>query len=238
VIKTKNAKSVQKPKGISNTTQQHLKIAEIKDNTIVLKDGSVRSVLKVTPVNFDLKSEDEQNSIIYGYQSFLNIIEFPIQILIRSKKLDIDMYLDSIVQVAEKQENPLLKDQTYDYIDFIKKLVDLADIMKKEFYVVIPSDSFNATKALSPFKALLSAINPRDTKSDDAQRLREYESLKKGLEHRTQTVQTGLENSGLSYKRLNTTELIELFYESYNPETSQIQKIPDNISDIDINTPQ
>ena len=161
MFKTKNAKSVQKSKGIAAPTQQHLKIAEIRDNTLILKDGSVRSVIKVTPVNFDLKSEDEQNSIIYGFQSFLNILEFPIQILVRSKKLDIDMYLEKVISVAEKQENPLLRDQTYDYIDFIKKLVELADIMKKEFYVIIPNDSFIATKALSPFKKILEALNPR-----------------------------------------------------------------------------
>lgn len=235
MIKTKNAKSVKKSTGITATTQQHLKIREIQDNTIVLKDGSVRSVLRIEPVNFDLKSDQEQNSIIYGYQSFLNTLEFPVQILVRSKKLDIDMYLEKMVAQAENQKNPLLKDQTYDYIDFIKQLVDLADIMKKEFYVVVPNDSFIATKALSPIKAIFEAFKSKDTKADYERRKRDYSSLKKGLEHRTQMVQTGLENAGLIQKRLSTTELIALFYESYNPETSQLQKIP-RIEDTDIDT--
>src|SRR3972149_8127004 len=161
MFKTKNAQSVQKPKGITATTQSHLKIAEIKENTLILKDGSVRSVLKVDPVNFDLKSEEEQNAIIYGYQGFLNIIEFPVQTMVRSKKLDIDFYLSKMLKVAEAQENRLLKDQTYDYIDFIKKLVELADIMSKAFYVIIPNDSFIATQALSPLKKLWEAIMPK-----------------------------------------------------------------------------
>ena len=105
--------------------------------------------------------------------------------------------------------------------------------MKQEFYVIIPNDSFVATKALSPFKKLLEAFNPKDTKASHTQRGREYDSLKKGLERRTQTVQTGLENAGVSSKRLNTTELIALFYESYNPETAQIQKMP-QLEEIDI----
>jgi len=225
-MKTKNNSGVRKPKGIMASTQQHIKIAEIRDNTMILKDGSVRGILQVNAVNFDLKSEDEQNALIYSYQGFLNTLEFPVQILVRSRKLDVDVYLEKILLLAENQQNELLKDQTYDYIDYIKRLIEMADIMKKTFYAIVPNNSFVATKAISPITKLFHAFNPKDTKSEFQKRSKEFESLKKGLDHRTQVVQNALENIGLSCEQLDTAEIIELFYESYNPETSELQKMP------------
>ena len=130
------AKSVQQKKGsIQQSTQLYLNIAEIRDNVFVLKNGWMRSILQVSSINFNLKSEQEQNAIIYAYQGFLNTIDFPIQILVRSRKLDIDAYLDSLNEKREKQTNMLLQRQTFEYIEYIKKLVEYADIMEKNFYV-------------------------------------------------------------------------------------------------------
>jgi hypothetical protein len=89
-------------------------------------------------VNFNLKSEDEQKSIISAYQGFLNLLDFPIQIYIRSKKIDIDNYVESVDKLAEKQENQLLQNQTYEYTAYVRKLVEYANIMEKQFYVIVP----------------------------------------------------------------------------------------------------
>ena len=130
----------------SSSTQIHLNIAEIKDDLLILKNGGLRAILSTSSINFNLKSEPEQNSIIYSYQSFLNTLEFPIQILVRSKKLDIDDYLEKLRNKAEKQTNPLLQSQTYEYVEYIHGLIEYADIMTKEFYVVVPYDPFRAQK--------------------------------------------------------------------------------------------
>ncbi|MEA3304551.1 MAG: hypothetical protein U9Q15_02225, partial [Patescibacteria group bacterium] len=119
------------------STQMYLKIAEIRDNVVVMKDGSMRAVLKTSSVNFDLKSKEEQESIIYGYQQFLNSLEFPVQFLIKSRKLNIEEYLDMLRGKAQEQKNELIRKQTYEYIEYIARLVDIADIMRKDFYVIV-----------------------------------------------------------------------------------------------------
>jgi len=154
---------VKNKKQIAASCQQHIKIAEIQDNTMTLKDGGIRSILKISPVNFDLKSEDEQNGIIYSYQEFLNTLEFPIQIVIKSKKLDIDGYLEKMNKIYTDQTSDLLKTLTSNYIEYIAKLVEIADIMQKEFYIVIPADPKKKKKGFNPFQKFLKALNPMDT---------------------------------------------------------------------------
>jgi len=128
------------------STQMYMRIAEIHDDVVVLKNGGIRAILKATSINFNLKSEQEQNALIAGYQAFLNTLDFPVQIVIRSKKMDIDLYIEKLRKLAETQTNPLLKQQTFEYADFIQKLVEYADIMSKEFYVVVPYNPFRAEK--------------------------------------------------------------------------------------------
>jgi hypothetical protein len=106
-----------------------------------MKDDSSRIILKCSSINFLLKSNEEQDAIIISFQRFLNTLKFPIQILIRSKKLDIDSYLQNLKNKALKQENPLLQNQTYEYIEYLKKLIEVAQIMKKEFYIIVPFDN-------------------------------------------------------------------------------------------------
>lgn len=205
-------------------TQSFLKIAEIRDNTLVLKNGGLRGVLKVSSINFNLKSEDEQNAIIYSYQGFLNTIEFPLQIVIRSKKLDIDDYLEGLRDVGEKQSNPLLQKQTFEYAEYIAKLVEYADIMEKEFYVVVPQDPFRAQK-LNMFQKFFQNMNPKDNYTELKKRRQEFAELKKKLSSRVNTVKVGLENCGLQVEEMETRQLVELFYESYNPTAARYQKL-------------
>lgn len=205
-------------------TQIYMPISEIKESTVVLKNGGIRAILQTSSVNFNLKSEQEQNSIIYGFQNFLNSIDFPVQIVIRSKKLDIDNYLDNLNEITQKQENPLLKKQSLEYIEYIKKLVEYADIMEKNFFVIVPYDPLRA-KDPSMWKIFWQGIHPGDTLESIRQRHKEFDNLKKGLENRVNLVKAGLENCNLRVERLDTKALVELFFQIYNPDTARNQKL-------------
>lgn len=208
------------------STQIHLRIGEIRDDVLVLKNGGVRAIIKTSSTNFNLKSEQEQNAIIAGYQSFLNSLEFPIQIVVRSKKLDIDDYIEQIKDLGDKQENRLLQEQTYEYGEYIKKLIEYADIMEKQFYVIVPYDP-GRTLNISRFQAFLKRLSPKDTYGDVKKRHKEFNNLKKSLAQRVNTVRAGLENCGLQTEELSTQKIIELFYNIYNPTISQSTKIKD-----------
>jgi len=227
--KTKsNDKAVKQAKkgAAGSSSQLFMKIAEIRDDTVVLKNGAIRGILKVSSINFNLKSEDEQNAIIYSYQGFINSLEFPIQIVIRSKRLDIDNYMDSLNELGEKQTNDLLQRQTYEYIDYIQRLVEYADIMEKEFFVIIPYDPFRSVKP-NMLQRFFQNLSPKDTFAELSKRNKEFVQLKKNLNQRLSVVKSGLQNTGLQVEQLNTKQLIELFYEIYNPLTSRTQKFED-----------
>jgi len=208
------------------STQLYLNIGEIKDNVVVLKNGGLRAILQTSSVNFNLKSEDEQNSIIYSYQNFLNSLDFPIQIVIQSRKLDIDKYVETVRETAAKHENPLLKQQTLEYAEYIQKLIEFADIMEKDFYVVVPYDPYRSQK-LNPVEKFMQSISAADSLDNIKRRHREFDELNKHLNERINMVKTGLEGCNLRVAQLTTPQLIELFYRIYNPETSRNQKIED-----------
>ena len=216
-------------KSIKESTQLYLKIAEIHDDTVVLKNGGLRSVLKSSSINLNLKSEAEQNAVIYSYQNFLNSLEFPIQIVIRSKKLDLDHYIEKLKKIGVAQTNPLLQKQTFEYIEYISRLVDYADIMEKEFYVVIPQDPLGQ-ESKSFYRTFMDYMFPEDTVAKVKSRQKTFAELKKRLKERTNTVRAGLESCNLRVQELNTQELIELFYETYNPNTSRAQKLKEEES--------
>jgi len=224
--KTKDTVKNRAAQKMSSATQRFLPIAEIHNNTVVLKNGGLRAILQATSVNFNLKSEEEQNSLIYGYQSFLNSLEFPIQILVRSKKLDIDNYLDHLKKIQEKQENELLRQQTAEYQEYIEKLVEYADIMEKKFYVIIPVDSPTGTK-ISFIDNFLSHVFPDDSVSKLRSRQKNFKDLRKKLTQRVNQVEQALLSLNIRTKELDTKQLIKLFYQSYNPITSRQEKITD-----------
>lgn len=223
---TKEKTVHQKKSSPAASTQKFLTIAEIRDGTLVLKNGGVRSILKTSSVNFNLKSSDEQNALIYAYQGFLNTLKFPVQIVVRSRKLDIDLYIEKLVRIAKAQENPLMKKQTTEYIEYIKKLVEYADIMEKNFYVIVPLDPPRA-QDLSMFQKFVRAITPQDSLEAIRQRHKEFENLRKKLSSRVSTAKAGLEGCGLQVEELSTNEIIELFYQIYNPGISRHQKLQD-----------
>jgi type IV secretory pathway VirB4 component len=208
---------------VSASTQQYLDIAEIKDNTVVMKDGTLRAVLLVSSINFALKSEDEQNAVISSYVRFLNNLNFSMQIVIQSRELDIDNYLEYLKDKEKEQTNKLLKLQTADYIQYIKELTSLGRIMSKRFLVTVPYDPLT-DKRKGFFSSLKEALRPATVIKLKEKTFDRYQEM---LGRRLESVIGGLESMGVSVARLDTQSLIELYYKTYNPETSKNQQLTD-----------
>ncbi len=208
---------------VSVSTQQYLDIAEIKDDTVVMKDGTLRAVLMVSSINFALKSEEEQNAVIGSYVRFLNNISFTLQIVIQSRELEIDNYLAYLQEKEKEQTNKLLKLQTADYIEYIKELTSLGRIMSKRFFVVVPYDPLT-DKRKGFFSLMKDALRPATIIKLKEKTFSRYQEM---LERRLESVMGGLESMGVSAARLDTQSLIELYYKTYNPETSKNQQLAD-----------
>lgn len=204
------------------STQENIPIAGVKDGIVILRNGQYRMIFEVSAVNFSLKSEDEQNSLVLQYQSFLNSIHFPIEITIRSKKLDLAPYINKIKQLNEKQTNELLKIQTTDYIDFVGQLINLANIMKKTFYVSLGYQPLTVGQG-----TVLDKLFNRKKTSVGSLKIsdEEFNHNAKELRTRGQNVAQGLGSMGLHCKQLNTEEVIELFYGIYNPEVAGKERL-------------
>ncbi|MBU1202853.1 hypothetical protein KKH39_02315 [Patescibacteria group bacterium] len=206
-----------------NSTQKFLDIAEIRDDLVVLNDGSVRGVLLVSSINFDLKSEDEQKAIVGGYINFLNSLDYPLQIIIQSRPLNIDDYLERLKKVEREQTNELLRMQTADYRGFVGELLTLERIMSKKFYVIVPYSS--ATDKKRSFFSRLSAVfSAAKVVSLSRKRFEEFAAQ---LNKRCDFIGGGLSSMGLRSQRLSTQALIELYYNSYNPDLFQREKLED-----------
>lgn len=203
------------------STQRYLDISEIRQDCIVLKDGTLRAVLLVSSINFSLKSEEEQKAVIAAYVQFLNTIEYPIQIVVQSRKLNITPYLEDLKARQREQTNELLKAQMADYIDFIKELVELGEIMSKKFFVVVPYNPMGDKKR--GFFARLSDV----LSAGMVIRLKRerFEKYREQLFKRVDNVISALSSMGLKAVPLDTQSLIELFYNIYNPVESENQKL-------------
>lgn len=208
---------------IGVATQQYLDIAEVKENTVVMKDGTLRAVLLVSSINFALKSEDEQNAVIDSYVRFLNNLSFTLQIVIQSRELNIESYLEYLRSKEKEQTNKLLKVQTADYIEYIKELTSLGKIMNKRFLVIIPYNPLT-DKRKNFFSLISEALKPATIIKLKEKTFRSYQEM---LDRRVDSVAGGLESMGVSVARLDTQSLIELYYKTYNPETSKNQELVD-----------
>ena len=203
------------------STQQFLEIDQIKEGTVILKNGALRGVLMVSSQNFALKSEEEQNATIYQFQNFLNSLDFSIQVFIQSRKINITGYLEKLREMEEKQKNELLKIQTREYQEFIKSLVDVGSIMTKTFYTIIPFVPFELAKVETYKKLLAKPTNKKPLTEEEFHRYRSQ------LWQRMEFVALGLKRCGLRAVPLTTRELIELFWGVYHPEESEIGYFPE-----------
>jgi len=208
---------------INITTQQYLDIAEIKEDVVIMKDGTLRAILLVSSINFALKSEEEQNAIVSAYVSFLNNIDSPLQIVIQSRELNIDSYLSNLKEKEKEQTNELLKMQTGEYIQYINELISMSKIMNKRFYIVV---SYNplSDKQKNFFTRLLDVFKPAILIKVKEER---FLQRKDRMMHRLDNIVNGLGSIGLNSVMLDTQSLIELYYNTYNPSTSLREKLVD-----------
>lgn len=206
---------------INTSTQQYLDIAEVRDSVVVMKDGTLRGVLLVSSINFALKSEDEQNALVQSYVGFLNSLDFPLQIVIQSRRLDIDNYLDRLNEAEKKQNNELLRAQISDYRQYIKELVELGNIMSKRFFVVVPYDPIS-NQAKSFWQRFRQVLSP-----GAAVRMKEemFRDRVGDLAKRVNLVSGGLSGVGLQVMQLDTQGLVELYYNVYNPDIFLTEKM-------------
>ncbi|MDE2001622.1 MAG: hypothetical protein KGI60_03620 [Patescibacteria group bacterium] len=206
-------------------TQQFIDIKSITDGVVTLKSGALRRILLVSGTNFALKSEEEQGIITYAFQSFLNTLNFSTEIFIHSRKLNIDEYLTKLEDRENQETNQLLKNQIVEYREFIKAFVTQNAIMQKTFFVTVPYDPINlpkagmdvADKVLGWFK---SKTAETESKSESGS-----EALEQ-LNQRVDEVISGLNQIGLRAVPLNTDEILELFYNLYNPATVEKRGTP------------
>lgn len=217
-----------KHKSNAKPTQSFLRIAEIRNDTLIMEDGTMRAILAVSSTNFDLKSQEEQNALIYNYQRFLNSLEYPIQILMQSRKMNIGDYTENLKHIMEKQTNELLRVQTSEYIEFIDRLVESANVMNKNFYCIVSyHQSVKPTSGGGFFSKLLGGGQVAKITEREAN----FDKYKVLLDDRVSSVSSTLSSIGLRVVRLTTDQVIELLYNSYNfaagPEidASQLQNV-------------
>jgi hypothetical protein len=208
-------------------------IEEIRGNVAIMKDGSLKQIVMVGGVNFALKSELEQTIITQGYQNFLNGVDFPLQVVIHSRKVNIEAYTQELLRRKDIEESSLLKSQIDEYVEFIKGFVQKNAIMEKTFLVVVPfyPISFGSSKRAAakffPFfgKKKEDPKHAADAAKTDADAAREYKENVAQLEQRTGQVMSGLASIGLEVTVLENDALVELFYNFYNPQTVERDNI-------------
>ncbi len=200
------------------STQSYLRISEIKGDTVIMETGAYVSVVAVSSVNFALKSVDEQNALVQGYMSFLNSLDFEIQVLMQSRKMDIHVYLDQVKKMMERQTNELLRVQTQEYIEFISKLVENASIMRKDFYILVSHfpGMINAKAAGQGILSRLFGGKKTGVADQAAAKNAKFETEKQQIDRKINTVISGLSGLGLRCQQLKTDEVTELLYNSYN----------------------
>lgn len=196
-------------------SQEFVAIDEIREGIVVLKNGGLRAVLMCGSRNLELESIDSQNAIISAYADFINSFDWPLQIIIHSRKLDINPYLKTLEERLKTQENELLKIQTAEYIDFIRNFVTLTDIMIKRFYISVPFDPIESTTE-GPIDKISSIFPKARAKNNiTEEKIKEYGTQ---LLQRVDHIILALAHVGIKASQLQTDELIELFYNLYNPE--------------------
>lgn len=211
-----------------NSTQSTLQLSEVRDNMVIMIDGTMRAVVACKSINFDLMSDREREGVEYSYQNFLNSLNFPIQILIRSQRVDIGPYIDKLATTRRTQDNMLLGVLMDDYINYIDVLAQEANIMEKTFYVVIPyfpkGDAANLVEQGKGFFGKLFAKPTNNvTRIDTAT----YQKAKDEIKNRVDNVIAGMFQIGVQSVQLDTKSLGELYYNFYNPDTSFRQPLGD-----------
>src|SRR5581483_5515502 len=213
-----------------NSTQNALQIAEIRDGIVIMNDGSFRAVIMCKAINFDLMSPQEREAVEFSYQGFLNSLGFPIQIFMRSEKVDIRPYLEKLDKIRSEQDNMLLAVLMDDYINFLAEIAQQSNIMDKQFYLVIsyPDINKDVRKALKQSTGFFTGVADLFSKSKTPHVVvdeKTLEDAKTELRNRVHSIIEGLQQCGVKSIPLDTQELIELYYNAYNPDTATHQHL-------------
>jgi hypothetical protein len=198
-------------------TQEFVPIKEVRDGIVILKDGGLRAVLMASSINLALKSQDEQQAIIAQFQNFLNSLEFATQFFIQSRDLDIRPYIALLEERLVAELDDLMKIQIREYIGFIKDFVERADIMTKNFFLVVPYDPSLVARGGGGVSGLMSSVLPSRSASSVSFSDEQFEEYRTQLEQRISVVEQGLVRTGVRVVKLGTEEVIELFYKLFNP---------------------
>jgi len=202
------------------SSQRYLDVAQVRDGVLVMRDGSLRAVILVNAINFALKSEDEQNALVYAYQGFLNSFNFPIQIVMQSRQLDLANYLKKLEDRLAETTNELIQIQITDYTEFIERLIQIANIMDKKFYVVVPFQP-PVVYQRGVVDKLFHPGNRLEVRMSPA----EFKSYRQELLERARIIMFGLASMVLRTALLGTQETIELLYTTYNPEEATKERL-------------
>ena len=230
---------VQQPQAVQiksnpNSTQNTLQIAEIRDGIVIMNDGTFRSVIMVKSINFDLMSQAEREAVEYSYQGFLNSLYFPVQIYVRSMKVDLGPYIQKLDKIRSEHDNMLLAYLMEDYIIYMTEIAQQTNIMDKKFYVVVPFEPHTANQSpLVGSKSFISNLSGIFAPKEKHVTINEgeLENAKTELRNRVQAALSGLQQCSIQGLPLDTQELIELYYDAYNPDTATRQQLK-NFSDL------
>ncbi len=214
------------------SSQQNIPLSAVYDDVAVSKNGQFCQILMVNSVNFGLKSEEEQGAIIQQYQGFLNSLTFPIEIVMHSKQLDLTAYLKDLDGRVAQEPNELIRYQIQEYSDFVKKLISIANIMDKKFFIIVP---YQVPVTELPKEGLLSGLfgSPH---AHLRVPLKRFETIKQELGQRVNVVNSGLASMGITSEILTTKQLIELYYRTYNQEEALHEKLQGDIEPMGVET--
>ncbi|MEK7601883.1 MAG: hypothetical protein AAB472_00105 [Patescibacteria group bacterium] len=195
---------------VPQATQDFVPVKEVRNGIVILKDDGYRSIMMCSSLNFSLKSQDEQQAIIGGFQSFLNTLDFTVEIVVHSRKMDIRPYLALLSERLEKQQSELMRIQVREYMQFVRGFTDSTDIMSKMFYIVVPYTPSGTSKVVQSFSL------PGMKKGTGGGERDSFQEDRVQLEQRMSLVAAGLASAGIRAVPLNTEETIELMYRSFN----------------------
>lgn len=218
-------KSDAPPKPIS--TQSALNVSEIRDGLVIMRDGSLRSVILCQSINFDLMSPQERESVEFNYQGFLNALYFPVQIFIRSQRVDLKQYLMKLGKIRAEQDQLLLGMMMEEYIEYVRYLIEAANVMDKQFYIIVPYyPPLTSQEGLATgLRKLSNLVKPKS--GPVVINETDFNRYKAELTQRVQVILNGMNQLGVQAVPLNTQELIELYYSAYNPQIATQQRLTD-----------
>ncbi len=202
----------------AKASQEFVQIKEIRDGIVILKGGGLRAVLMTSSINFALKSEENQMAVIAQFQNFLNSLDFSVQIVVQSRRFDIKPYIARLEERIPNQKNELLSLQTREYMGFIKKFSEETNIMNKTFFIIVPY-----TPAILEVQTGIEniALKVKEGlgigKHAEARPTKGFEEHRTQLEQRVMVVEQGLVRTGIRVVQLGTEEVVELFYQLFNP---------------------